>query len=482
MEAAFQEDLDLLTKALRGESFRFILIGHNRKSIYFDFKNWIEEQIPNRPIIEVPFSNKNYRQISDELQAIEKGILLIPDFDWLFREENKEVCIAFNQRRDFFAKKPLAFICFLQPSNFLAVPEKVPDWWSLRSLEVEFERQITNAGELSAFSRSQYYLQLGNLSKTEKELELDLLLEQQKQADPQNHKLNWNLHDQIGKLYGDLANYNAALTHWKEGLSIAKILNNKELQADNLGNIGLIYGTLGDNDQALSMLEESLAIQKEIGDNTGIGSSLNNIGSIFKIRGDYDQALSLLEESLAIQKEIGDKNGMGTTLNNISQIYYARGDYDQALSILEESLTIRKEISDKAGMGAILINISSIYQDRGDYDKALSLLEESLVIKKEIGDKAGMVVNWHNIAIIALQTKRVKQFFKMEGKAYKLATKIGYAQGIFSTSKELGITLYNQGKKREGLSYLFESYQFARKLNNPDVTEIEEILKKEGYL
>ena len=41
MEAQFDDELRLLANALRQEAFRFILIGHNRFSLYKDIADWL---------------------------------------------------------------------------------------------------------------------------------------------------------------------------------------------------------------------------------------------------------------------------------------------------------------------------------------------------------------------------------------------------------------------------------------------------------
>jgi hypothetical protein len=126
MEAEFAADLHILTNALRNEGFRFVLIGHNRYSLYVDIAGLLRDTFVDRPFLELQLRNRTYRQIADEILAFPNGIILIPDFDWLFQPDNEAIRVAFNQRRDTFARLDIAFICFIGRTTGVTSPKKSP--------------------------------------------------------------------------------------------------------------------------------------------------------------------------------------------------------------------------------------------------------------------------------------------------------------------------------------------------------------------
>lgn len=486
IEPAFHDELALLKGALKQENFRFILIGHNHRSIYLDIKNWLSEQFPDRHLAEVIFRDKSYRQISDELSTIEKGIILIPDFDVLFRKENTAALVALNQRRDHFAKKPLAFLCFIQPSNFLKVPQKIPDWWSLRSLELEFEREVASEGflELIPINESSSFTDLPLVGK---ETELMRLLDQLAVADPNNKVLLGNLNARIGQLYFYLGMYADALMYLEAGLNISKELKNQEEEisilnalgqvyymggdlnkakyyfenslylSDNLNNpqikisilnnIGLVFWKKYEYEKARDFFEQSLKSSQKTNYLQGENSALNNIGLIYEAERKYDKARKYFEKSLNIQRVIGDRLNEAATLNNIGETYLAQGHNDEAIYFFEKSFEISQELGDARGGGITLNNISQVYKNKRDYKLALNYLNKSLAISQKINDKLGEAVVLHNIGYLYFTQELYEEALPFFALAFKIGIQLSSPKAKI-TEKYLNAILSSLGEAR----------------------------------
>jgi tetratricopeptide (TPR) repeat protein len=156
--------------------------------------------------------------------------------------------------------------------------------------------------------------------------------------------------------------------------------------------------------------------------------ALGQTGNQHYHMGDYDTALNYLKQSLTIQQEIGDKSGEGETLINISHIYCSRDDYDTAFTYMKQSLAIQQEIGDKSGEGGALINISHIFKARGDYDMALNYLKQSLTIQQEIGDIVGLCATLFNIGHIHHQNEHIQQSMQVWVSVYRLAKPLNLAE------------------------------------------------------
>ncbi len=509
-ETEFGDDLRPLSNALKGTGFRFILVGHNHRSIYTDTKAWVERRFPARPCLELPLFGKDYRAISDALNLFQQGIVLIPDFDWLFRPENTALLVAFNQRRDYFTQRDFAFLCFVQPSNLSLIAKKLPDWWSGRSLELHFQRDVAE-NALEFIQQQPESSSLGGETLQEKEAELTLLLRQLELVGPENRELLFNLHDQIATIFYKLARWEEALKHLESMLALSQETNDQKGLGMTLNNISQIHSDQGDYDTALRYLEQSLKITQAIGDRAGEGMTLNNIGHIYDAKGDYDIALWYLEQSLKIQQAIGDRAGEGTTLNNIATTAHAKGDYDTALQYLEQSLKIVQAIGDQEGKGRNLNNISQIYKAKGDYDTALQYLEQSLKIQQTIGDRAGEGRTLNNIATtahakgdydMALQyleqslkimqaigdragegaaLNNISQIHSVQGdydtafqhleQSLKISQAIGDISGMAITLNNMGAILFKQNRLEEAIPLLLQAHQIFEKIGSPNVQE-----------
>ena len=473
MEPTFDDELKLLANALNQETFRFILIGHNRYSLYKDIADWLHSKFPKRAFLELRLDGKDYRQITDAILGFQKGIILIPDFDWLFREENQEVCVAFNQRRDAFARLDIALLCFIEPSGFIKVPKKVPDWWSLRSLELDFYRETPDAsGEFLTYQTDS--TSLGGQSQEEKEAEIQRLLNQIQKTDPTNKPLLLSLYSQLGSLFFDLSNFEEAKKYWEYSLLLSLEITDKSNEGIMLNNISQIYYAQGDYGRALDYLEQSLSIARQNRDKNVEGITLNNISQIYSAQGDYGQASGYLEQSLSIQRQIGDKDGEGTTLNNISQIYHAQGDYGRALDYLEQSLSIRRQIGDTRGEGTTLNNISQIYDAQGDYGRALDYLEQSLSIRRQIGDKSGEGATLNNISQIYDAQGDYGRALDYLEQSLSIQRQIGDKSGEGTTLYNMGVLYIKQFQDVDkAIFLLFHANSIFKQIGSPSIKSAE---------
>ncbi len=468
IEPSFTDDLHLLAKALRHGGFRFVLIGHNRRTIYTDIAAWLRAQFPDHPFLELRFEGKDYRYITEELRAFVKGIVLIPDFDWLFREENRGACVAFNQRRDAFGRLDLALLCFVQPSNFALVPKKVPDWWSLRSLELEFHSDAPDTpGE---FLKTELEISsLGGGAREYKEAEIDRLLRQIEDADPGNKSLLLSLHSQVGELYFQLSAYENAFSHFEKSLTLSREIGDSKGEGESLNNISQIHMVKGDYETALKYLQQSLKISLEIGDRKGEGVSLNILGGIAIAKGDYETALRYLQQDLNIMQDTGNRHGEGATLNNLSQIYKAIGHYGTALSYLEHSLKIMQDTSDRHGEGAILNNIGQIHKAKGDYDSALHYLQQSLKIHQGIGDQLSEGRAMNNLSQIHRTKGDYDTALKYLQQSLRIQQEIGDIIGMASTLNNIGGMLFEQNRLAEAVPLLVQAHGIFQRIDSPNL-------------
>jgi hypothetical protein len=203
-ETLFTEELDLLTMALQRDSFHFVIIGYNHPDIYTHVRNWLRLHLPERPIQELTVSGKNYREIIGELDHAGQNIVMIADFDWLLSPENEPVAVALNQRRDYFARRELNLLCFIPSNKFRLLPVKIPDLWSLRSLELDFaceQNEVTppcddTTNEISS---------LGGSTIPEKEDEIERIVYQIQKAEKDNRTLLHLLNNQLVTLQNDIS-------------------------------------------------------------------------------------------------------------------------------------------------------------------------------------------------------------------------------------------------------------------------------------
>ena len=344
MNAAFEDELQLLFNALRAEVFRFVVISHNHPSVYAEIRGALSAHFGGkRKIHEFSFRDKSPADIRDAVLRLEKGILLLRDVEFLFRDEQADLCIYFNQRRDFFAKKPIAFVFFIERTTFRKIIQKLPDWWSLGSFDLEFLVEVEAVKDIQAVWELGDHSPYTNWTPGERDQEMARIERLIADTDPENIKLLGQLYAELGEILFYSAQYDTALSKYENSLPLVKKAGLIKTEGDLLNNISQIHDIKGDYDTALRYLEQSLAIRQQIGDRKGEGATLNNLATTAHAKGDYDTALRYLEQSLAIQQQIGDIAGVATTLSNMGAMLYKQNRYEEAIPLLMHAYRIRQK-------------------------------------------------------------------------------------------------------------------------------------------
>ena len=166
-----------------------------------------------------------------------------------------------------------------------------------------------------------------------------------------------------GNAYYSISKIDEALKNYKAILNITtKVSEREALEGESiaLGNIGLIYSDKGELDAALKYLQDALEIHKEIGYKQGEANQLGNIGLIYSDKGELDAALKYHKDALKIDQEIGYKQGEASDLGNIGLIYSDKGELDAALKYLQDALEVLNNYNLFYGRDIIQRTISSI--------------------------------------------------------------------------------------------------------------------------
>jgi len=175
----------------------------------------------------------------------------------------------------------------------------------------------------------------------------------------------------LGVLYYDMGNYEAALPLYKQALHIySEVLRDKHSDyANSLNNLAALYYSMGVYEAALSLYKEALKIYKEVlGDsNTDYANSLNNLAALYYSMGVYEAALPLYKEALKIYKEaLGDNNtDYANSLYNLATLYISMGIYEAALPLYKEALKIYKEVFGEKNIdyAKVLYSLGILYFD-----------------------------------------------------------------------------------------------------------------------
>ena len=414
-EPLHSDQLNLLARALRQKSFHFIIIGYDHPDIFPEISAWLREHLPDRPIRELPVSDKTFQEIQNILIQAYHDIVLIPDFDWFFKQENENISITFNQHRDFFARREITLVCFIQKKLFKELPRKMPDLWSLRSLELEF---------LGTVQRSTY--SLSNIDDMESAL---LSVFAVLPAEPITRTILKGLLPNVNNLDATLqrlikkgliafdemdesftCNLEAQETTRQQNgeqlfehceLLISTLIDKLRYETDLTGHFlnatykeAVIYAKYAESIlQHIKKAEEQLAILAE------------RLGNFHTTTGNLDKALTFYEDETRLFKELYDafpsnvsfKNGLAISYEKLGETHAQLGNLDKALTFYEQDAQLTKELYDafpsnvsfKNGLAISYYKLGSFYKDhRPDIVATRNYFQQAEALWAELTESA----------------------------------------------------------------------------------------------
>ncbi|NJL85591.1 MAG: CHAT domain-containing protein [Leptolyngbyaceae cyanobacterium SM1_1_3] len=233
-----------------------------------------------------------------------------------------------------------------------------------------------------------------NLNSTESAIEKDLLFRE------------YFLLTEIGILYTDLAQYDAALLSLEESLEKnkryaeqysspalhANIYSTEVFQGFTLYNIGILRLQTGDSETAL---EYFLDVRNNYPPFDGGGLYLN-IGNVHFNLGEFGEAAEAFEQSSRFVF-LGDPGMPGFALNGLGRSQVELGNYAQAFGCYQRALRLFKDLNDPAGESQTLSNLAALAERQNEPELAIALYKESVNILESIRD---------NLADLPIEARR----------------------------------------------------------------------------
>lgn len=190
----------------------------------------------------------------------------------------------------------------------------------------------------------------------------------------------------LGRIYTWSGDYNHALPAIKEGLDLARKLQDDHWLAIILNGLGIaVAEAQADYDEAWNLFEESLAISRRLQDDFGVARALLNMGSLLQEVEEYDEAQELYEQSLVIYRRIEYTYGIGAALNYLGQVTYLQGKLDQARTLIEEGYDLNREYGSRWAIVRSLTQLGNVARQSRVWREAQQRYNEALRLAQDIG-------------------------------------------------------------------------------------------------
>jgi predicted ATPase/class 3 adenylate cyclase/Tfp pilus assembly protein PilF len=194
-----------------------------------------------------------------------------------------------------------------------------------------------------------------------------------------------------------------AAAYYREGLEIARSINNRDEESTALNNLALAINTLGRFDEAERLHRECLALRREMDDYPGISSSLINLGVVLFDQHRYEEAKPLLYEAIEISRQLNQTRQQAASLGNLGGILLKEGKFDEALNLFLQGLEIHRNTGYRFGMAIALDNVGTVHYHLGNKEEALFYLRQSIREARDI--RSDLIVLDALVSIAALRAR-----------------------------------------------------------------------------
>ncbi|AXT53005.1 hypothetical protein D1818_20055 [Aquimarina sp. BL5] len=166
-----------------------------------------------------------------------------------------------------------------------------------------------------------------------------------------------------------LGNPEKSITHLLEANIYYEKLKDSVSLSTTINNIGNVYGDLNEFEAAKKYYYQSLQLKKKTNSKT-IGSTLNNLAIVYTKEKKLDSALVLLNQSLRINKEENDSKGISETYSALGKISFIKKEYHQSKKYYESALFLGGKITYKERLTRTKLSLGEIAIKTNKYQEA----------------------------------------------------------------------------------------------------------------
>ncbi|MBX9704276.1 MAG: tetratricopeptide repeat protein, partial [Silvanigrellaceae bacterium] len=298
----------------------------------------------------------------------------------------------------------------------------------------------------------------------------------------------------ISYVYYRLGDYQGALKHVEQAISIKEHLNEKDfILAISYHNLGNIWGELGKFEEAIKCLTQSKRVQDGFVSSQHLDLSarhLNCLGVFLYETGNYQESESHLKKALKLRKKLNGENHLVTSqiYNQIGVLFSRQKKHEEAREHFSNWLKQSKRL-----LGKLHPITAGAYENLGttlvylkEFDQALRYLKKGLYLKQKIfGDKhPNLAINYANIAFYFAEIRKHEIAIKYYKKALKILKDpkqkhlnsarfyqnigISYSKlGLFKLAKynlKLAFSIYEKQIKTNQTNHSFEKLDCIKEL------------------
>ena len=233
-------------------------------------------------------------------------------------------------------------------------------------------------------------------------------------------------------------------------------------------NLGVLAMSSGDWKETETLYLESLKLEEQRYNLNGISYVYNNLGYLFDEKGDYEKSLYYLHKAYEIQLLLNDRYTVANILINIGVNHMDNGQYQLAANSFQEALQVSYKFNYYRLEIASLDNLGVCYFRWGDWTKAINYYKKAIKKSRETNFFEGLCQSYNNIGELYMRRGELDLAVDFYSQARELLPKFNDDFQKADLYGNLGQALTMLNKFSEAYSYLVQSYEFFKTINQKD--------------
>ncbi|MEM6253122.1 MAG: tetratricopeptide repeat protein [Cyanobacteria bacterium P01_D01_bin.156] len=247
---------------------------------------------------------------------------------------------------------------------------------------------------------------------------------------------------QLGNVYFFQENYEASLNYQQQALDVAKMLQDKDLEARALNNIGNVYNATDDQTLAIDFYQKALEVAKNDSNGQIVIVALKNLRKVYFEQDALEDYIQVSEQLLGIALNTTDAKASFNLSLGIVGAQNRLGNVDKAVNFAALATELLSKVEDDQFILNSYEPLFDFYDTRRDYRELVTLSESLLDASRRLSDLPNEV---GFLSVLSLFHRTLSN----------------YDASIEAANALLAIALENQNEDLEALANFFLAQTYS---------------------
>ncbi|MCC7332796.1 MAG: sensor histidine kinase [Flavobacteriales bacterium] len=236
-------------------------------------------------------------------------------------------------------------------------------------------------------------------------------------------------------------------------LEHARLIQNKELEADVCTELALIYAYLGDYGKRLTHDLRAIVIYESIGNHSKAGNTYGNLGYSMRLR-DLNKAKYYMKKGIELLEKEENEILLNPIYDNYGILLQSSGNLDSAILFFNKALELKIKQKDSIGIPFALGHLSGVYLEKKDFIKSKAYLDQAYNIRKKRNDIYGIAECLVLYGDYYFAQKNYLEAITWMEACYKMALENNYIHMAQYAAEHLSLCFENTKSPQKAIDYL----------------------------